>query len=207
MKDYAIFEYTKNDGLLSRISPLPKLSGMVIICIVTAILPIPAIIVPAGLIVFLILNSGLGVLRQFGAMWKLFIFFIFSGVIRIFTTDSVIDGILFSVRLIIMSGTGILFYSSTRLSRLRSSLEKIFSFIPFLCDRRLAELLVMALAFLPIIFKTISEQKQARYSRAYNSTRRPHRSILRTLKLTSIPLMIEMFLKTDEMADAWYSRS
>ena len=202
MRDFRIFEYTGGKGILNRLKPGYKLGGMIIICIFTAASPPLLLIIPAAITAILLINAGRTLVGQFRGMWKLFLFFTLSGLIRGYTASSAADGFLFTSRLILMSAAGILFYSSTRFSALRLSLNRLFSHLPFINGRHVSELFVMALAFLPVIFKTINEQQQARYSRSFI----PRRNIIRAIKLTSIPLMIEMFIKTEEMADAWYSR-
>ena len=202
MRDHVLFEYTSTSGILSRLHPWIKLAGLTAICIITAAVPPAVLIPPAALLLFLLFNSGKSVFRQFAGMWKLFIFFIISGLIKGLTGRSAVGGVIFTSRLVMMSAAGLLFYTSTRISALRPGLKRLFSHIPFISGTHIADMLIMALAFLPVIFKLINEQRQARYSRLFN----PRRNFIKTIKLTSVPLMIEMFIKTDEMADAWYSR-
>ncbi|MDC7227323.1 MAG: energy-coupling factor transporter transmembrane component T [Spirochaetales bacterium] len=202
MKDYRIFEYTGGPGILHRTGPGPKLAGMIVLCILLAILQPLFLPIPAALTIILLLNSGKQVLIQFASMWRLFVFFALSGAVKGLTHSSVFAGLFFTLRLILMSGVGVLFYSSTRLSRLRLSLSKVTAVLPFKSIKQLPDLIVMALAFLPTIFRTVEEQKTARYSRAF----RNRGNIVKTIKLLSLPLLVHMLLKTEDAADAWYSR-
>ena len=202
MREYLLFEYTGCKGLLKNLHQGVKLTGLLTFCILAAALPPAGLLPAAAFIVFLLFNAGRTVIRQFTGLWKLFIFFIVSGLVKGFTGNSALSGVIFTLRLLMMSAAGVLFYSSTRLSSLRPGLKRIFKHIPLTNGRLLADLIIMALAFLPGIFLTINEQRQARYSRLFI----PRKNIFRTIKLTTVPLMIEMLIKSDEMADAWYSR-
>ena len=78
---------------------------------------------------------------------------------------------------------------------LRSLLLKIFT-------KRIADIFIMMLTILPITFKIIKIQQDARYSRLFELKN----NFFKSIKMISIPLIMEMFQITDEMADAWYSR-
>ncbi|MDC7124721.1 MAG: energy-coupling factor transporter transmembrane component T [Spirochaetales bacterium] len=195
MKTNYLFEYYPHNSLLFRLNPLFKLIVLIAFCVLSALPNIWTVSISALISLFFTLSSGKHIRTQFFSMWKIFIFFILTGIIKYITSNSIQDGVFFCTRLITMTAAGLLFYSTTKLSALRRLLSKIIS-------KKAADLFVMMLSFLPLIFKTAEELKEARYSRSFKSDKR----VLRSFKLITIPLLIEMFQKVDEMADAWYSR-
>jgi energy-coupling factor transporter transmembrane protein EcfT len=202
MKDIRLFEYVFHRSLLHRLNPGIKIAGLIILCIGSGTLPFSLIILPTAFIAPLLFISGPAIRRQFAGMWKLFIFFAITGIIKALTTGLISEGISLSLRMSLMMTAGLLFYSSTRISALRKPLSSCLSRLPLINGARAAELTIMTLAFLPLVFQTMDELQQNRYSRCL----KPGKNIFRTIKITSIPLMINMFIKTDEMADTWYSR-
>ena len=192
MKENYLFEYAHSGSLLNRVPPLVKLSGLIIFCILTGILKTFMLLFPSAFIILLLIISDRRIKKQAAGLWKLVLFFTAAGLVRSLGSSPE-EGINLALRLILMMFAGLLFYTTTKLSDLRKSIP----------GSRASELTVMTLAVLPLVFKTMNELKQARYSRCFGKNRSP----LRAVRYSSIPLMINMFIKTDEMADAWYSRA
>ncbi len=192
MKEVCLFEFIHSKSILYRLNPAIKLVFLFIFCITLALLPFGFLWIPFAVLIPLLLSSPSAVRFQLAALWKIYIFFLVTGLIRYLTSGIFSEGAALAMRMLGMTYSGLLFYTSTRLSNLRRNLPKT----------RLTEVSVMAIAVLPIIFRTISEQSEAGYSRCF----RPGKNPFRTIKISSVPLMITMFLKTDEMADSWYSR-
>ena len=202
MKETFLFEYIHHDSLLNRMNPLLKLVLLPVFCVFAGLVSPVLLPVFVVLLVFLLLKSSPATKQQIAGLWKLYIFFAATGAIKFITSESVIEGISFTIRLTLMVIAGLLFYTSTRITALNQSLEKVLSYLPFINGKHLAEIVGMTLIFLPLIFKTMNELQDARNSRNFRARKNP----LRTIQISSIPLMINMFIKTDEMADAWYSR-
>ena len=192
MKEVCLFEYIHSVSFIYRLSPAVKLALLPVFCVASALLPLAFLWIPFAILLPLLLSSPSPVKIQLAALWKIYIFFLASGAVKFYTSGSLSEGAALTLRMLGMTYTGLLFYTSTRLSVLRRTLP----------DTRIVDLVVMTIAVLPVIFRTISEQGEARYSRCF----RPGRNLLRTIQISSIPLMITMLIKTDEMADAWYAR-
>lgn len=202
MRDSHLFEYIPCSSPLYRLNPMVKILALIVICIVSAALSPLYVFILLPALIPLYLLAGRSSIRQLGASWRLYIFFFFSGLVKYFTSGSIIEGSGFSAMLLIMFSMGLLFYTTTRISDFRSAAASIFGLIPFINGERIASLIAMTMAFLPLIFKTSSELKEAEYSRGFEPRKKP----MRTLKLRSIPLLINLFLKTEEMTDTYYSR-
>lgn len=194
MKELYLFEYLPGTSFLHRLPAPVKLLLLLVFCVLTGMLDSWGIIFPAAVLGtgFFVSASASVLIRQIRNSWKMLLFFAAAGLLRGYTASSAADGIIFSARLIMMMFAGLLFYSTTSLSRLRASMP----------SNSVTDMMVMSLAILPLIFKTANDLHESRYSRCFGKNRSPFRII----KFTAIPLMIEMFIKTDQMADAWYSR-
>jgi energy-coupling factor transporter transmembrane protein EcfT len=202
VKETYLFEYTACNSPLSRLNPLLKLAALIISCITAAVLPERFIFLLIPVYIPLFISAGKGAALQLAGMWKLYIFFIISGAIKYLATGSVLSGAAFSVLLLLMFFSGLLFYTTTKISEFRRTTGIILGLLPFVNGERVADLLAMTMAFLPLIFKTAGELREAEHSRCFN----PRKNPIRTLKLKSIPLMINLFIKSEEMTDAYYSR-
>ena len=202
MKETHLFEYIPSRAPLCRLDPLVKLLALIIICITSAALEPPFIFLYLPAFIPLFAIAGRGAILQLGGMWKLYIFFILSGAVKYLSSSSLIEGAAFSSLMFTMFFSGLLFYSTTRISEFRKAAARVFHHIPLINGERLADLISMTMAFLPLIFKTSTELGEAEYSRAL----RPGRKPLRSLKIKTIPLMINLFIKSEKMADAYYSR-
>ena len=194
MKESFLFEYIPADNLLNRTDPVLKLIILPVYCVSAGI--VPPVYLSFHIIVLLTLFAlcSPSTRKQLGGMWKIYLFFAAAGAVKYRGSGSIIEGASFSVRLVLMSAAGLLFYTSTRLSAIRRALGGRNHF---------ADIAVMSISFLPLIFKTVGELQNARSSRCFKPARRPFRA----LKLTALPLIISMLLKTDELTDAWYSRA
>ena len=206
MKEIYLFEYVHEDCLLGRFNPTVKMAALAGICISAGLIPAIPLAVLFVLILALLPAAGRAARLQLRGIWKLYIFFAVSGLIKGFTADSAVSGVVFPVRMLTMMIAGVLFYSTTRIHRLRhrTSVKNSNSISNMLTN--LLELVLMTAAFLPLIFKTMHNLKNARDSRCFAAGGISIKSVLRSVKLLSVPLMITMFVKTDQMADAWYSR-
>lgn len=193
MKENYLFEYIPGNSLLNRINPLAKLLSLIIFCIAAGIINSWFLIIPALLLFPFTITSRRALAGQLKSIIKLLLFFLFVGVVRFRTSSSLSEGISMTAKLIMMMLAGLLFYTTTRLAELKRNLPPS-SFM---------DMIIISLTILPLIFKTSGELKNARFSRCCCNKKNP----LRAVKLTAVPLMIEMFIKTDQLADAWYSRA
>ncbi len=192
MKETYLFEYIRQDTPLGRMNPLLKLIVLILFCTASGLIRGPLLAVPAAILIILLIRSPKIVKKQLKNMWKLILFFAAMGVVKFFNNRSITEAVSFSAGLIMMAIAGLLFYTSTSILSLKKKLPR----------SRLSEMVIMATAFLPLVFKTASELDEARKSRCFNG----RKNIFRTIRFSAIPLMINMLIKTEEMADAWYSR-
>jgi len=202
MKETYLFEYIPAASPLSRVNSFIKLISLIIICISAAIIPPRFAILLLFIFIPLFITAGKPAAAQLPGMWKLYIFFGISGGIKYLTSGSAVEGAAFAAMMLTMFFSGLLFYSTTRITDFRKAVEAIFRPVPFVNEHRIADLIAMTMAFLPLIFKTSAQLREAEFSRGF----RPSKNPIRTLKLRTIPLLINLFLKTDEMTDAYYSR-
>ncbi|MBI9105824.1 MAG: energy-coupling factor transporter transmembrane protein EcfT [Spirochaetales bacterium] len=200
MRESYLFEYIPCSSPIGRLNPLLKTGALIAVCVSAALIPPPFVFLLPPVFIPLFLISGKAAAGLPG-MWKLYIFFGISGVVKA-VTGSVMEGAALSSGLLVMLFAGLIFYSTTKLSDFKKAVGKILRPVPLINEDRIAELISMTMAFLPLIFKTAGELKEAKYSRGF----RPGKNPMRTLKLTSIPLLINLLIKSDEMADAYYSR-
>ena len=195
-----LFGYTHADSPVHRASPGVKLLTLLGFCILTAAAGPLLLAAASAMLVLFILLSGRQVPAALPGYWKIYIFFALTGLLRVLTTGSVTDGLFFSLRMLLMMLGGVVFYSTTRLTRLRRAVAPLPS--GFTRIKQAVDIMIMALAFIPMIFRSAEELTEARYARCFGKSAHP----LRTIRLTALPLMIDLFLKTEEAADAWYSR-
>ena len=202
MRDGRLFEYRGENSRLAAVSPLVKLSALIVLCIAAALLPAggPVLLLPVFIPLFI--AAGRAACSQLAAAWKVYIFFLISSSVRYFTSGSVIEAASFAAVLFSMFFAGILFYSTTKISDFRRALRTMLKPIPLINGKKLSDLIAMTIAFLPMIFKASAELSEAEYSRGFRAGRSP----IRAVKIKSLPLIINLFLKSEEMADAYYAR-
>ena len=203
MKEGHLFEYTHGSSLFYRLNPALKLLLLAAVCISAAALPeIPVFIITA--ITAVLYLSTLKTAAGLKQIRVIMLFIIITGVIRGYSVNSVPSGIATGCRMLAMLFAGSVFYSTTRLNRLNSEILKITG--TNAAALKLSGMLVMTAAFLPVIFRTMEELRQARYSRCFSAGVRDLKSLFRFITMTTVPLLRGMLVHTDGMADAWYSR-
>ena len=202
MKDMYFFEYVPENTLLGKTPAVIKLLFLIGLCIFAAAAPVHMLPYTAVFMIPVFFIAGTGPARQLRGMWPVHIFIIFSGIIKAVGSEAAVEGAALSGRMFIMLCGSVLFYAGTSTSELRSALGKLLAPLPRSTGKRIADLAAMTMAFLPLIFKTVSELKTAAEARGFrNSLNFP-----KTIRMLSIPLIIDMLIKSDELTDACYSR-
>ena len=125
-----------------------------------------------------------------------------AGPLPFVTVEGLKAGALVAWRLLLLVVLGAVLTASTSVEDIRRSVERILAPIPLVPERRVAFLMSMTVAILPMISDTAAEVSDAQRSRCSDL----HRNPVRKIRNLTLPLLMQLFRKADEIGDAMESR-
>jgi biotin transport system permease protein len=118
------------------------------------------------------------------------------------TKDGMVEGALVCWRLLLVVYLGILFISTTRISRIKWAVEWFLSPIPFIPGKRIATMMGLIVRFIPVIFHKTREVSEAQRARCSENIKNP---FIR-LKRLAFPMVRSVFQDAENVAMAMASR-
>ncbi len=116
--------------------------------------------------------------------------------------QGVTTGFLVGFKFLAVMMTGLLFSGTTRPSQVKSAVQWFLRPIPFLPEKRVAVMISLSLAFMPIILKQNQKVSDAQAARCGNLEKNPIKKIIRMV----MPLLKKTFLCADNIILAMESR-
>ncbi len=202
MKEIQLFEYTNRTSAVSKFHPSGKLIALLVYSIMCGIVNWYIIPAAALILVPVMIAAGRETLRQIPALWKILLFFAAFALIRFFNGENPDEAAAFFLRLSLMAAAAVVFYTTTGTAELAAGIHSLLNPIPFINGGRAAGIISAAAGFLPMIFRISAELSEAGKARGFT----PRAGFIRYIKLTSLPLIISLLQKSEEMSDAYYSR-
>ncbi len=119
-----------------------------------------------------------------------------------FTGQGIRDGILVCWRLLLVVLMGFVFVSSTRISAIKSAVERLLAPIPFIPEKRVATMMGLIVRFIPVIFQKAQDVAEAQKARCVSNRKNP----IYRLQVLTMPLMRGIFQDADKLAMAMTAR-
>lgn len=209
-----LFNYINNASPLHRLSPLTKLLAIIILGSMTIALQdltknyisfilfyafVFSLIIIARIKFTLFLKD----LPYFIIMIPLIIFFSAFSFTKNQTyylnhldISALINSLTFILKLILFTLISIIFIATTRIKEINIALEVIFRRIPLVNSTRLATMISLVLAQIPIIFDLYGQIKQAQKARCIDNSKNPFRKI----SFLASSLIFRVLQNADEIA-------
>jgi energy-coupling factor transporter transmembrane protein EcfT len=190
-----LFNYINHTSILHRLSPLTKLLAMILLGSMTISLQdlsknyisfiffyalVFSLIIIARIKITLLLKE----LPYFIIIIPLIIFFSSFSITRNqayylnhLDISALLTSLTFILKLILFTLLSIIFMATTRIKEINIALEVIFRRIPLVNSTRLATMISLVLAQIPIIFDLYGQIKQAQKARCIDNSKNPFRKI------------------------------
>ena len=120
----------------------------------------------------------------------------------IVTKNGMVEGVLVCWRLLLVVYLGILFISTTRISKIKWAVEWFLSPIPFIPGKRIATMMGLIVRFIPVIFHKTREVSEAQRARCSENIKNP---FIR-LKRLAFPMVRSVFQDAENVAMAMAAR-
>lgn len=118
------------------------------------------------------------------------------------TEQGVNEGGLVAFKFFLVMLTGLLFSSTTKPSSVKSAVQWFLKPLPFVPEKRVAVMISLSLAFMPVILKQAKEISDAHKARCGDLQKNPVKRIIRLV----YPLLKKTFLSADSLVLAMESR-
>jgi len=116
--------------------------------------------------------------------------------------QGVMEGAMVCWRLLMVVLLGFLFISTTRISAIKTSVQRLLAPVPFIPEKRLATMMGLVVRFIPVIFQKARDISQAQKARCVELKKNP----LYRLESFVMPLMRGVFQDADKLAMAMIAR-
>lgn len=176
----------------------------------------------ACILYFLILNSCFYISKAnpYRILWRMKLFLVLLGFVFIsrslttpgeelfsiftlsVTQQGLFTGLLVSLKFFLVMMTGLLFCTTTRTSQVKSAVQWVLKPVPFIPEKRVAVMVSLTLAFMPVILKQAQAISDAQAARCGNLEKNPVKKITRLI----LPMLKKTFLTADNMILAMESR-
>ena len=112
------------------------------------------------------------------------------------------EGFMVCWRMLMVALLGLLFISSTPISTIKWSVQRLLAPVPFLPEKRLATMMGLIVRFIPVIFQKSRAISEAQKARCVEHRKNP----LYRLQAFVMPLMRGVFQDADKLATAMLAR-
>jgi energy-coupling factor transporter transmembrane protein EcfT len=116
--------------------------------------------------------------------------------------QGLMEGAMVCWRLLMVVLLGFLFITSTRISAVKWSVQKLLSPVPFIPEKRMATMMGLIVRFIPVIFQKTRDISEAQKARCVEYRKNP----LFRLETFAMPLMRGVFQDADKLAMAMVAR-
>jgi len=118
------------------------------------------------------------------------------------TKQGMLHGLLVCWRLLLVVLMGLVFVSSTRISAIKSAVERLLAPIPLVPEKRVATMMGLIVRFIPVIFQKAQDVGEAQKARCVTNRKNP----FYRLQVLSMPLLRGIFQDADKLAIAMTAR-
>ena len=118
------------------------------------------------------------------------------------TPDSLKESARICWRLVIVTGAGMVFISSTSMMEMKAAIEWFLKPIPLISEKRVSTAIGLMVRFLPLILEEIRRIRDAQISRCIQARKNP----VATIRFLIGPLFHRIFRHADRLVDAMQSR-
>lgn len=218
MAELNVFHYLPKKSIIHNMDGRIKLICMILFTVTACITGRTFYLtILTSVLVIALIDSGLPVKKLFTEI-RYFLFLIgmiiivhsfsvpgapISGLpVRGLTREGLNSGLLFGWRLILIFILSIILTGTTSLSTLKNVIEWFLRPLPFIRETKIATMFSLTFVLIPLIFDQVSEMQEAQKARCIEGRRNPIKRIIFLL----FPLLLHIFIRTDEMALAMESR-
>jgi len=211
------FHYHDGDTFLHSLDARFKIILLILFSLATLNTSILALVCLTLLIGMSITVLGVSIISLLNELRYFFILLLIVFIIRlvatpgdtlfqifgiIFTRQGMLDGILVCWRLLLVVLMGLVFVSSTRISAIKSAVERLLSPIPFIPEKRVATMMGLIVRFIPVIFQKARDVGEAQQARCVGNRKNP----IYRLQVLAMPLLRGIFQDADKLAMAMTAR-
>lgn len=118
------------------------------------------------------------------------------------TKQGAVIGFLVTFKFLLVMTSGLLFCTTTRPSQVKGAVQWFLKPIPLIPEKRVAVMVSLSLAFMPVILKQAQKISDAQAARCGHLEKNPVKKIIRLV----LPMMKKTFLSADSLALAMESR-
>ncbi len=171
----------------------------------------------ALLLVFLFLHTRIPITSVIAELRYFFVLLLLVFVLRLISTQGdplfktpwislskqgFIEGAMVCWRLLMVVLLGFLFISTTRISAIKASVQRLLAPVPLIPEKRMATMMGLIVRFIPVIFQKTRDISEAQKARCVELRKNP----LYRLEAFAMPLMRGVFQDADKLAMAMVAR-
>lgn len=188
--------FTIAAGVARQACWLSLLTLILVITLISSKLPLKKLIIEVRYFLFLI--AIVVITHSFSVPGRTIPVLFIPGV----TWEGLSSGLFFGWRLILIFIVSTILTSTTSLSLLKDVIEWFLRPIPFIPEAKIGTMFSLTLVLIPLIFDQVSEMQEAQKARCIAGRKNPIQRVL----LLIFPLLLHIFIRTDEMGLALESR-
>ncbi|MBN2442221.1 MAG: energy-coupling factor transporter transmembrane protein EcfT [Spirochaetales bacterium] len=212
-----LFHYFPGDSFLHRSDPGFKLIIVLFFCILVFILNFPAILIVLSAEIVFVILAKLRIRRLLSELSRFFIFLLIIFLFRAYSSDTIItfagkiplpslngfgSGGFIILRLSMVIFWGVFLTSTTKVEELQNALFIFFLKIPFFPAARVAMLVSLTIASIPLLLDKVNEVDEARKARCIQKNKNP----MYHITTFALPLLIHVIQQSDDIAMAMEAR-
>ncbi len=211
------FHYRHGNSILHTLDARFKIVLMVMFSLSTLDASFPGLFSLTVLLALLFLHARIPITSVIAELRYFFILLLLVFILRLISTEGdslvkvpwvtvskqgLMEGTLVCWRLLMVVLLGFLFISSTRISAIKISVQRLLAPVPFIPDRRMATMMGLIIRFIPVIFQKTRDISEAQKARCVERRKNP----LYRIETFVMPLMRGVFQNADKLAMAMIAR-
>jgi len=211
------FHYRHGDSILHVLDARFKIVLMVMFSLSILDATFPGLSGLTLLLTILFLHARIPITSVIAELRYFFVLLLVVFILRLISTEGdalvkvpwitiskqgLIEGSLICWRLLTVVLLGFLFISSTRISAIKKSVQRLLTHVPFIPEKRMATMMGLIIRFIPVIFQKTRDISEAQKARCVELRKNP----LYRLQTFVMPLMRGVFQDADKLAMAMIAR-
>ncbi len=218
MAELNIFHYLPQNSLIHRLDGRIKLLCMLFFSLTISFsYEIIDLFILSALLSFILIGSKLPILKLLSEVRYFLALIGFILVVQAFgfpgtpikwlpipgiTIEGLSSGIIFGWKLILIVIICLILTGTTTLSTIRNVIEWFLRPVPFIPEARVGTMFSLTFVLIPLVFDEASQIMDAQKSRCVENRKNPLKRII----LLVYPLLLQAFLRADEMTQAMEAR-
>lgn len=211
------FHYRHGDSILHVLDARFKIVLMVMFSLSILDASFPGLFGLTLLLALLFLHARIPITSVIADLRYFFILLLVVFILRLISTEGdllvkmpwitiskqgLMEGTMVCWRLLIVVLLGFLFISSTRISAIKKSVQRLLAPVPFIPEKRMATMMGLIVRFIPVIFQKTRDISDAQKARCVELRKNP----LYRVEAFVMPLMRGVFQDADKLAMAMVAR-